>query len=136
MLNVTRSIVDRLKSDATVSYLVATYRGEPAIFSAWPVPADAARPYIVTDGNVTDDDDDADSVSLRTITRDIACYADNKGSARDVEDIAEAVRSALHGVSFAVDGGRLLVCRCTGPVVAPTDNRVLGRVVTVSLLIN
>lgn len=136
MLNLTAAVEARLKADIPLAALLAQYQGDPAIFTSWPVPADAERPYVVTAGHVADVDNDADGISLRTIVRDVACYGDNRGSAKEIEEIAEAVRSALHGQIFTIDGGHLLVCRCAGPIVAPTDDRVIGRIVTASFLVN
>jgi hypothetical protein len=133
-MNLTAAIHARLSADSAIQSMIAEYQGEPAIFTSWRVPPDAARPYIVTAGNLSDVDDDAEGVEMRVITRDIGCYADDTGSAQLIELLAEAVRASLHGSSFIVGDKRVLVCRCSGPIIAPTDHLIVGRIVTASFL--
>lgn len=136
MLNLSLALHARLADDASIRSMVAEYRGAPAIFTSVTVPSDASRPYIIISGSASDIDDGADDVELRSIERDIGCYADNTGSIAFIDELAEAVRASLHGSSFTIGDKRVLVCRCSGPLVAPTDDSVVGRIVTAAFLIN
>ena len=46
----TGAIYDVLAGDATLAGLLATYGGNPAVFTTDPAPGDATLPYIVTAG--------------------------------------------------------------------------------------
>ena len=52
MSAVTEAIYDALAGDATLVAMLATYGGEPAIFTTDPAPGDAELPYIVSAGEV------------------------------------------------------------------------------------
>lgn len=135
MLNIAKSIFDALSANPELTYHLSGYGGGPSIFTSTKIPPDAPRPYLWTPGNLADVDDDAIDVSLRQILRDIGCYADATNSDELVDTIAELVRQTLHGQTFTLTGGSLLLCRCSGPVVAPTDRTLVGRIVTASLLL-
>lgn len=129
---VTRAIYERLASDPVLTAMLATYRGQPAIFTA-PPPGGAPFPMIVTIGNVSDEPDDTKTSRGREIRRDIACYTEAKGSMADVEAIAERVRQLFHRVLIPVDGYRVWLAQASGPVLAETDQSVYGLVVSIRL---
>ena len=54
-MNLTEALYDRLTGDATLTALLATYNGDPAVFTTDPAPGDAELPYIVTAGHVSDE---------------------------------------------------------------------------------
>ena len=55
-MDITQAIYDKLTGDATLVGLIANYPsgspGNPAVFTGWPVPPDAARPYVFSRGEV------------------------------------------------------------------------------------
>lgn len=128
----TQAIYDRLVGDPTLEGLLASYGGEPAIFTVDPAPGDAGLPYIVTAGEVVDAPFDTKTTRGRTLWRDVRCYAAADGSAVTVEDIAERVRDLLHRIPLDVDGFGVFIAECSGPIVAD-EQEAYGRIVTVKM---
>lgn len=135
-MDITQAIYDKLIGDSTLVALLATYGSgsptEPAVFTGWPVPPDAARPYVFTRGSVavTHFDNIADDFG-QDITRDVTAIADNTGSDAAIETIAERIRTVLHRQSLTVPSGVHVMTQCIqGPVVAETDDSLTGRRLT------
>lgn len=133
-MNLTAALYDRLAGDATLTALLATYRGEPAIFTVDPAPPDAALPYIVTAGSVVDNAWDTKTTRGRQVWRDVRCYAPATGSSVTVEAIAERVRALLHRHYLEVDDHVTYLAETAGPI-ASGDTEAYGRIVTVRLTI-
>lgn len=133
-MNLTAALYDRLAGDGTLVALLATYRGEPAIFTVDPAPPDAALPYIVTAGSVVDNAWDTKTTRGRQVWRDVRCYAPATGSSVTVEAIAERVRALLHRHYLEVDDHVTYLAETAGPI-ALGDNEAYGRIVTVRLTI-
>ncbi len=131
-MDLTSAIYDRLASDATLTALLTTYNGQPAIFTVDPAPGDAELPYIVSAGEVTHAAFDTKTTRGRTVSRDVRCYTAAAGSSLVVEQIAERVRGLLHRHRLAVDGYETWVADCLGPIAANEDD-AYGRIVTVRL---
>lgn len=136
MMKLTDAVYQALTEDAALASLLPAWQGLPTVFMQWPVPAPAPRPYVYCPGSIADVPEDAQGYLQRAITRDFVCVADNPGGTGTVEAIAEAVRACLHGAEFTIDGGKLLVTRCLGPVIAPSDDSVAARIVTATFLVN
>jgi hypothetical protein len=133
-MNITAAIYAKLAADATLTALLSTYEGEPAIFTAQPVPELAAFPYIVTAGDVAQAPFDTKTTRGRTITRDVRCYTAASGSAVTVEAIAERVRALLHRQALAVTDHTWLMSECSGPIEADEQD-AYGRIVTVQITV-
>ena len=130
---VTEAIYDVLAGDATLTALLTSYGGEPAIFTTDPAPGDATLPYIVTAGEVTHTPFDTKNTRGRQIWRDVRCYADAAGgSAAAVEAIAERVRTLLHRQPLAAAGFVWIWTECSGPIAADEDE-AYGRIVTAKI---
>lgn len=131
-----QAFYDRLAGDATLTALLATYEGQPAVFTIDPVPADAVLPYVVTAGEFAVAPFDTKTRNGRTVYRDIRCYAKELGSAEPIEDIAERVRALFHRYALPVVGFDPVLCDVSGPTVAPDDDEtVTGRIVSVRLVL-
>lgn len=135
-MDITQAIYDKLSADATLVALLATYPSGspqlPAIFTAWPVPPEAERPYVYSRGSVADVhfDEIADNFG-RDVTRDVTCIADNTGSDDTIETIADRIRTILHRQSLTIPDGTHVMTVCIGgPVVAETDDSLTGRRLT------
>jgi len=131
---ITEAIYDVLAGDATLTALLTTYGGEPAIFTTDPAPGDAELPYIVSAGEVAQSPWDTKTTRGRVATRDVRCYTDATGSAVAVEAIAERVRALLHRQTLAITDFTCVIADCSGPVVADGPD-AYGRIVTVRLTI-
>ena len=134
MSAITEAIYDVLAGDATLTALLTTYGGEPAIFTTDPAPGDAELPYIVSAGEVAQSPWDTKTTRGRVATRDVRCYTDATGSAVAVEAIAERVRALLHRQTLAITDFTCVIADCSGPVVADGPD-AYGRIVTVRLTI-
>lgn len=133
---ITEAFYDRLANDGTLAALLATYNGEPAVFTNDPAPPDADLPFVVTAGEFAVAPFDTKTRNGRTVFRDIRCYAREDGSAAAIEDIAERVRTLFHRYPLPVDGFGTVLCDVSGPTVAPDDDEtVTGRILSVRLLL-
>jgi len=130
---VTQALYERLAGDATLTALLATYRGEPAIFTTDPAPGDAELPYIVSAGHVAVAPFDTKVDRGRQIWRDVRCYAAADGSAVTVEALAERVWALLHRQPLDVEGFGVFLAQCSGPIAADEPD-AYGRIVTVRII--
>lgn len=131
-MNLSAAIYDRLAGDSTLTNMLATYEGHPAIFTAWPAPGDAPMPYIVSAGHVTDMPFDTKTTRGREVMRDVRCYDNAGGSVVTVEAIAERVRELLHRGPLSIGGFEWILSSVTGPIAAD-ETDAYGRILTVSL---
>ena len=131
-MSVTEAIYDTLAGDATLTALLTTYGGEPAIFTTDPAPGDAELPYIVSAGEVAQTPFDTKTTRGRVAIRDVRCYTDATGSAVVVEAIAERVRALLHRQTLAISDFECVIADCSGPVAADGQD-AYGRIVTIRL---
>ena len=134
-MDITTGLYNKLKDDGTLVALLASYpSGSPdggAIFTAWPVPPDAERPYVYTRGDVavTHFDEIHTNLGLDVI-RDIFVVDDNTGSELAVEAIARRIRTLLHRQPLTIPDGSHIMTQCIGQTVAETDDSLTGRVLT------
>jgi len=131
---ITEAIYDVLAADGTLTAMLATYGGEPAIFTTDPAPGDATLPYIVSAGEVAQTPWDTKTTRGRVAVRDLRCYTDATGSAVLVEAIAERVRALLHRQTLAISDFECVVAECSGPL-AGDGQDAYGRIVSVRLTI-
>lgn len=131
----TAAVYDRLRNDTALAAMLSTYNGRPAIFTTEPIPGDAALPYIVTAGHVSDAPWDTKTSRGRDIMRDIRCYTEATGSMVAVESMAERVRQMFHQQKIPVEGHSNVMTACTGPIIGPTDGTAYGLIVTVRFIL-
>jgi hypothetical protein len=132
-MDLTAALYDRLTGDATLTAMLATFGGEPAVFTTDPAPEKAELPYIVSAGSVSDSPMDTKTTRGRQVWRDVRCYAPAIGSAVVIEAIAERVRELLHRHQLAVSGMETWIAEVTGPIVADEED-AYGRILTVRLV--
>jgi len=121
-----------LAADGTLTAMLATYGGEPTIFTTDPAPGDAVLPYIVSAGEVAQMAFDTKTTRGRVAVRDVRCYTDATGSAVVVEAIAERVRALLHRQTLAISDFECVIAECSGPMAADGQD-AYGRIVTIRL---
>ena len=131
---ITEGFYDVMAADATLTALLATYNGSPAIFTVDPAPDDAELPYIVTAGEIVSSAFDTKTTRGRELRRDVRCYAEADDSAVTVESMAERVYTLFHRQTIAIEGFGVWVAECSGPIAADEED-AYGRVVTVRLLL-
>lgn len=150
-LDLTTPVIDRLLANAAVQAFLPTYTADSggsakAVFSTDRVPGDAGFPFIHSSGQIDDTPEDIKNTRFRVILRDIGIFdlvEDRSSSALD--DIAEKVRNlfnrgnvaAEHPVDGAmtVAGFKIITMEASGPVVAPTDEEVMGRIITLTIVL-
>lgn len=113
-----------------IAELVEEWKGEPAVFTRRPVPADAPDLIIICNPAITILDEDA-LVSRRPVwTSTIAIYGRKgaPGSAddqtREVEALGWRIRALFHRQRFSVrpEGFSVIEVTAGGPVPGPTDD--------------
>lgn len=129
---ITHAIHAFLVADGTLTALLNTYGGEPAVFTTDSAPDGAVLPYIVTAGAVSHLPFDTKLTRGHTISRDIQCYAPSGGSAITVEAIADRVRALLHRQPVSVYGYNWIMSVCSGPFAADEPD-AYGRVVNLTV---
>lgn len=133
-----------LFADATLTGMLATFQSVAGIFLGDPIPPGAARPYIHSVGNVSLDQiaQHLDRRFLPDVARDIGCYTDRSGDPALVDQIADRVHALFFGNGSRVgtapswSGGGMTLLETdvlAGPIPAPTDENVRGRIITVRL---
>lgn len=131
----TAAVYDRMANDATLTGLISTYKGEPAVFTTDPAPGDAVLPYIVTAGEVAQSPWDTKTTRGRRAFRDVRCYQSAKdGSPMVVEAMVERARALFHRYMLTVTDFGVIVANCVGPIVADEPD-VYGRILTVEFML-
>lgn len=128
-MNLRAALYSRLVSASSVTANLAAYGAGPAIFTARPVPADAARPYLAL-SIVADPSEDVLTTARRRVLVDVQCVSDFTGSMLAPDALAEAVRDALHQARLTIAGGHHIETRCIGATEAPTDATLAGVTLT------
>lgn len=133
MAAVSAALVARMKGDATLVAMLATFRNSPCVFSESPVPASAARGYVFC-GNIVDDSPiDTKTSQIREHVRDIDVVFDATGDGRQVEAAADRIRTLFHRYQLNVDGMTTLIAKVFGPMHLESDPSLTARRVTLHL---
>lgn len=130
------AIVERLAGMDLLQRSLSTYQGRPAIFTARSIPEGAQYPYVWSPDVHAAVDDDVKNARLWTAFRDVWVCCQDDGSDALVDQLAWCVRSALHKVPLRLEVDENVVLNAAPPIVAPTSDGVLGRIVQLRLLIS
>lgn len=122
-MSLTTDLYDRLAGDATLVAMLSTYQGEPAIFTADPVPPTAKFPFVVITGPESDVDAGYKNAAGRDVHRRVRAYTKATGSVDAVEAIASRIFTLLHRQPL----GDAYVMDVRGPEMAPSDPDTYGR---------
>jgi hypothetical protein len=137
MLAVDNAIYDRLVSSVALMALVAPFGGGKAVFTESPLPPGVVPPFIIVPEPQVDIPGvfDTKNTNGRQWVRDVGCYTRARGDPSTVEAMAELVRGLFHRKhgSINVVGFGVMICTADGPVRAPTDDTMYGRLVTITL---
>lgn len=132
MIALDNAIHGRINGDGTVTALLSMFKGQRAIFVGDLLPPGVVPPYISSPPSFADAPNDAKNAIGRAISRDIGCYTLATGNTTTVDAIAERVRELFHRHPLVISGFATMIASASGPVVAPTDKTLYGRIVTVS----
>lgn len=138
-LNIAGGVRARLIADDTLTAMLATYEGGPAIVGD-PVPDDLETeeaPFIVISAPLSDEQTDDYTTARREARVTVRLYAKHNGSTINLNAAAERVRALLKfwdTSSFST--GELECAFVSGPTPAPTDDpSIEGRALSAKLMI-
>lgn len=122
--------------------LLSEWKGEPAVFTRRPVPAEAEPIYIMVGSDVIGDNADGLNSDRPIVTHDIGVYG-RKGAAGDssdqtrlVDQIAGMLRVNFHRQRFSVQpaGFHVIGIVARGPFPAPVDDdSTVGRILSLTV---
>lgn len=123
-LDLAPSIRAALIADATVAANMDAYKGQPAVFTRRPIPADAPERCIIVNPDSAIGDADLLNASLPIVRRDVIVYGQQPDDYRIVEATAYAIRELFHRRKWSIDpeGYDVVNITASGPTPAPTDS--------------
>lgn len=125
-------IIVKLRADAGVTAILSTlYQSVVPIFRTR-APEDAALPYAVVRGPISQVPDDTQQTNAREELYDVGCYVARTGGAATAADaLGEAVWAALHAQTLASLGAPpdFVYLLATGPIAVDEEDS-LGRIVS------
>lgn len=133
MIDLSRSIVDYLRSDTILTDKLGSFMGHAAVFSAFPVPPNTTNPFIVTI-SIADVNLETKNRTVREVTQDIAVYDEQDGSPVVIEEISEYLREKFRA-PFAVPDWTMSGLSLSGPVLNDSDD-YYGRVLTARVVLD
>src|SRR5690606_28910034 len=105
----------RLAEDLPLAALLASYRGEPSVFGDR-VPPDAEPPWILLEGPLSEEAEDARGLRLRRLELRLRSLDRAGAGGVRLQSVAARVRALLHEWGL-VTGGGLLLAQCgSGPL--------------------
>lgn len=126
-----------LIANAPLAALLASYKGQPAVFTRRPVPSDAKYPLVIVPSeNAASSDQDGLRSKRPVLQRDVLVYGDNLDSLRQVDEAAELIFLQFHRQkwSLQIEGFRVIDIVARRPLQAPaSDAKKVGRVVPMTL---
>lgn len=134
--NLAQPILYALLNNAQVVSRLPAYVDSVTIFTRRPAPTDASYPMIIISRDIAKQNLDGISDLRPLITRDIAVYGLNDGSAsyRTVETLANIIFGQFHrrrAALVAPDGWTVAAIESVGPLPAPVDDTMqVGRIIT------
>lgn len=134
-MSLSTAVYDRLVADATLTAMLDTYRGNPAVIvsDAGDVPENVRAPFVIIAGPSSDVPNDSKQCDGREIIVAVRCYTKATGSTLAVANIAEQIRTLLHRQPVGLLD-YAYVAECRGPFVAPTDRHFYGRQIDARVL--
>lgn len=131
-MDIAAAIYSALVGSSTITTKVATYGAGRAVFTSRPVPRDTARPFLVveSESEVTADALNAERIEA---TVSVLAIADNTGSETAILALAAAVKALLHREPLTISGGSHISTWHVSTTRAPTDETLVGRLLTFTL---
>ena len=135
-LDLAPAILAAIKTDPTITGLLSTFQGEPAIATRRPVNDGMEYPLIAISPDVAVNDADALTSFRPVVIRDIIVYGNQPDDYRTVEQIGYRLRDLFHRNRDVIipTGFDVIAVTATGPRAAPTsDDETVGRVVSLTI---
>ncbi len=129
-LDLAPALRDAIMAIPAVVAEIDEWKGEPAVFTRRPIPADAPAKIILINPDTSITDADGLTSSRPIVVRDILLIGqkgrpgDAGDHTRAIERAAYALREHFHRTKFTVnpEGFSVIDIRATGPVPAPVDD--------------
>lgn len=123
-----KAIYERMANDATLTSLITTYEGGPAIFTVDPIPTDAEFPFVVANEDIAFPNFDTKTKQGFDLTRNVKVFTLANGSRKLLGQIADRLQFLFHKQEdlIQVDGFKVIIANMRGPRITPTDERVYG----------
>ena len=140
MIDPQAEVFARLTGDATLTALLSTFGGAPAVFEDGKVAPEfehGPQPMAVVTPPTNNGNPDTLDSFMRDELVTVRLYHKPDGSSLPLHQAAERIRALFKNWGgVAVAGGDLIHAEVSGPFPAPTDDPSLdGRIVSISLLI-
>lgn len=106
--------------------------GDLAVFVQSPVPGEAQRPYCAVSAPMSANGFDTKTRIGAEWMLDIGVYCDNTGSLTQINALADRIFRLLRYTgqsALEIDGFSVVLCRVNWPIVAPTDETLVGRII-------
>lgn len=134
---INKGIFDRMADDATLTALLSTYKGSPAIFTIPTIPSDATFPFITANEDFSVIPFDTKTVEGRDVSRYIRVYAEASGSRAILDSISERVRFLFHRKhrDFIISGYQIILIHVEGPEFLATPEQIYGVEFTVRFVL-
>ena len=133
MIDLSRALVNYLRSDSILSSKLGKFRGHASIFATQPIPESAKTPFVVTH-SISDVTLETKNGVVREILQDIGVYEKDDGGSADVEEICEYIREKLR-TPFDVPDWNMSSWSMSGPVLNDSDD-FNGRILTARITLD
>lgn len=135
-LDLAPAILAVINAEPTITGLLSTFEGVPAISTRRPVAEGMDYPLIVVTPDVAINDGDALTSVRPIVIRDVIVYGNNPDDYRTVEQVGYSLRDLFHRKrdSIIPTGYDVIAVTAAGPRPAPTsDDEIIGRVVSLTI---
>lgn len=134
---INKGIYDRMANDATLTDLLSTYKGSPAIFTIPTIPSDATFPFITANEDFSVIPFDTKTVEGRDVSRYIRVFADASGSRSLLDSLSERVRFLFHRKhnEMTIAGYQIILINVEGPEFLATPELIYGVEFTVRFVL-
>jgi hypothetical protein len=135
-VDLTACLIERLGTSEMLRRELGEYQKGPAIFSGSLIPEDAPYPYVWLSPVVSSQDDDTKNANVYTLFCDVGAYVQDEGTEKLVDQLGWELRRLLHKKPLRLGVEENVVLNAAPPIVAPTGDGVLGRLVQLRVLIS
>ncbi len=124
-----------MKSDTYLQDTLGVFRDSPCVFSTWPVPPQAPRPYIYCGGIVADAENGTKTEEIRDHMRDVVIVDDASGDESRIDALGEYVRALFNRKPLTISGYANMIAKARGPMKHEVDPTLYGRRLELDLIL-
>lgn len=135
MDRVTGAIASRMIEDSELIGRLNSFKGEPCVFSYFPVETKADPPFIVIEPLTDIPFDSKNGCFGRDIQKRISCWILPSGTFSKVEQIMELIRKLFHRHLLEIEGYRTVIANVENIGLDNSDVRYVGMSLELRLVI-